>query len=401
MSIANGRPARASGIVSGTIDSASPRRAKARPCAWLILVCAAAAAFAGCDATQQTGHGRWQGDAALAPVNDAEWDNPGDSVNEWLYTGDAFEATFIQPTSKHRRWPLSQWREEMANLRHVGFDTVIIQWAEFDEEDFMIPNGDGMSLVERIVVAADEAEVDVYVGLSLREAWYSTQNMSMRFMRGEYARCKRVADWLHPRLKQYEAFRGWYVPHEVCGLSYTSNQRLLVLTFFKQITGYLNEQDPLKAVLASGYTDHDASSLLQFTKWYKMFLEDSGIDVLIFQDGAGLSGRTEWKNILPFADALVTLRKKEFRGDVWLLAEIFTQTAGPPIDGRHFAAEPADFERIREQLDGLGMMGTKLVVYSYFEYMRPSAGEAQASLYDSYRKYIGQKIARISSLSTD
>ena len=86
MSIANGRPARASGIVSGTIDSASPRRAKARPCAWLILVCAAAAAFAGCDATQQTGHGRWQGDAALAPVNDAEWDNPGDSVNEWLYT---------------------------------------------------------------------------------------------------------------------------------------------------------------------------------------------------------------------------------------------------------------------------------------------------------------------------
>ena len=373
----------------------------AAACAWLVLTCIAAA-MSGCETFPHGRYQHWQGDAALAsPVDGAEVNNLDGSVDEWLYTGDAFEGTFIQPADEHRRWPLKQWRKEMIDLRRVGSDTVIIQWAEFDDQDFMVPDGDGMCLVERIVLAADEAEVDVYVGLSLREAWYDTRHMTMGFMRREYTRCERVADWLYPRLKQYDSFRGWYIPHEVCGLSYTRDQRLLVLTFYKQLTAYLNGLDPLKVVLASGYTNHDTSSLLQFAKWYKMFLEDSGVDVLIFQDGAGLSGRTEWRNILPFADALVSLRKKQFKGDVWLLAEIFTQTAGEPLDNRSFAAEPADFERVREQLDGLGMMGTKLVVYSYFAYMRPSAGKAQAELYEAYMRYINQKIAKASSLSAD
>jgi len=375
------------------------------------LICAVSVALAGCDLVSQGGAGRyehWQTDTTVVEDSsveglsngDGSGHNPASLVDEWFYTGDGFEGTFIQPASGHCNWSSNRWAQEMLNLKHIGFDTIIIQWSEHDDEDFCGPDGDGMCLVERIVAAADEAGgIAVYVGLSLRHAWWNTDNITMRFMGEELLRNKRVAGWIYPRVKQYKSFYGWYIPHEVCDLFFSKDQQLYVLTFYKELTGYLNRLDPLKTVIASGYTNHDLSSIRQFTKWYKMFMEDSGVDVLIFQDGAGLSGRTEWNNILPFADALASLRKKEFVGDVWLLAEIFTQTAGPPIDNREYDSEPADFERVRDQLEALGRLGTKLIVFSYFEDMRPSAGERQTELYEAYRKYLREKLLEVSGSS--
>ncbi len=363
----------------------------------LILACAATVVISGCDGASQARYMHWQTSADLAELP-GDYPVPDDSeslIDEWLYTGDGFEGTFIQPNEGHCLWSDKQWAAEMANLRHIGFDTIIIQWSELNNETFLGIDGDGKSLVDRIVAEAQNVGIDVYVGLSLRESWWDSRNVTMGFMRTELARNKRIARQLYSRLKQYTAFRGWYIPHEVSDLYSSAEQKLLILTFYKQLTAFLNEMDPLKTVMASGYTNHDASSLRNFTKWYSMFLADSGIDIFVFQDGAGLSGRTEWKNILPYADALTTISKKEFKGDVWLLAEVFTQTAGPPVNNRQFSARPAEFARVREQLNALGLIGTKIVIYSYFEYMRPSAGKDETKLYEAYHHYITAKMARI------
>ena len=395
MSIAHEWFTEPAGRIGNTANTGRPGRVGSGFRGWLVLACAAAVLISGCQQWSRGVYRHWQGGTNIANPDADGGNNPGALIDEWLYTGDGFEGTFLQPNSGHARWPISQWRQEMINLRHVGFDTIIIQWSQYDDEHYVGTDGDGICLIERIVAAADEAGIDVYVGLSLRNTWWDTRNITMDLMREELARNKSIARWLYPKLQQYSSFRGWYIPHEVCDLYYTKDQRLLVLAFYKELTSFLNRMDPLKIVMASGYTDHDQASFLQFTRWYKMFLEDSGIDILIFQDGAGLSGRTDWKNILPFADILVSFRGREFSGDIWLLAEVFTQTDGPPINDRAFNADPADFARVNEQLQSLGMMGTKIVIYSYFTYMRPSAGEEEAALYEAYRQYITDKINEI------
>ena len=313
-------------------------------------------------------------------------------IDEWLFAGDGFEGTFIQLTDDHRTWTAEQWRNEFANLRKIGLDTLIIQWVEYEDSNFFTAEQGGINPIEVIAATADDAGIDLYVGLSLRKSWWHTTNVNPKLLGEELTRNKQVADQIYPLLKPHKSFRGWYIPHEVSDEVYTVQQRRLILGFFKELTSFLNSLDPLKVTIASGYANPDKSNLVQFVAWWTRFFDTSGVDVLILQDGAGVAGRGKWQNILPFAEAICAL-DEDFEGDVWLLAEVFTQIDGPPLNNNQFKAKPADFERVRAQLDTLGAFKKKLIAYSYFDYMRPLAGPEAAQLYEAYQLYIKQKTA--------
>ena len=326
------------------------------------------------------------GSGAKAPRSPA-------AVEEWLFAGDAFEATFIQPSHEHRAWLPAQWRDELATMRRIGLDTLIIQWVQYGDTDFSVADEQKTSLMERIAAVTDDAQIGLYVGLSLRESWWQTQNVTHELLEEELTRNKQLADRIHPLLRRHKSFQGWYIPHEVTDAHYTSEQRQMILWFFKQLSSYLNKLDPLKAVVASGYTDPTKSKLIKFAAWWTRFFDEAGVDILIFQDGAAVAGPEKWRDILPFVEAILTLNE-DFVGDVWLLAEVFAQTDGPPLNSDPFKAKPADFSRVSDQLRALGTFREKLVVYSYFDYMRPSAGKDAAQLYEAYRKYLTDRIAQ-------
>src|SRR5258706_9763 len=87
--------------------------------------------------------------------------------------------------------------------------------------------------------------------------------------------------------------------------------------------------------------------------WRTIFLREAGVDIVLFQDGAGIRPQESWRNVLPLIEALVQVAE-EFGTELWLVPEVFTQTHGQPVDDKPFAAEPADYARVRQQLDGLG-----------------------------------------------
>lgn len=338
---------------------------------------------------------------AKAPTTTAVRSTPKPSlVEQWLFTGDSFEGTFVQLNNNNRKWSTQQWRTEFADLRRIGFNTLIVQWVRYGNDDFFTLDDYGTSHIERIAIAAEESNIDLYVGLSLDKSWWQTRNVTAKLMDEELIQNKKTAEQIQKLLRQHKSFRGWYIPHELSDLHYNSKQCEMILRFFKQLTSYLHRIEPLKPVIASGYTDHDKSKIVQFVSWWTRFFNESGVDIWIFQDGAGVAGRSKWQNVLPFVEAIASL-DEDFEGDVWLLAEIFTQTDGPPLNENNFKAESADIARILEQLDALGAFNKKIVIYSYFDYMRPSAGKDSTVLYDAYLQHINEKIKQLLKSNPD
>jgi hypothetical protein len=319
---------------------------------------------------------------------------PPTPVNPWLFAGDAFEGTFLQLTKEHRAWPDAQWRSELDNLRRIGIKIVIVQWSQYDDTDFALADS-GKSPVEAIAAAADEKGMDLYVGLSLRKSWGLAENFTKKYMADELDRNTQLADRLYGLLRPRASFRGWYIPHEVSDLDLANDHQAMTRAFFHKLTAHLNAIDNLKPVLASGYTDPNQSELVHFTWFWTLFLNEAGIDILLFQDGAGIARQTKPQDNLAFVDAIVTLGEEfDFNCEVWLVAETFTQTHGRPLDDQSFAADSADAARLREQLAALSKYKKRLVAYSYFDYMRPSAGEAAAHLFEDYRKFTEETASR-------
>jgi hypothetical protein len=312
------------------------------------------------------------------------------SVGEGLFTGDAFEGTFLQLTVGHRTWSQQQWRAELDSLSKLGFDTLVLQWSVYDDVSFIEDEGAGPSTVERILAAADEVGFDCYLGLSLRTSWWKAREITEQILEEELSRNIEAARRLYPRVESFQSFRGWYIPHEVTELISADEQRESIIEFFSRLSASLKNLNPLKSILASGYTDPRQANLVRFVLRWAEFLDRAGIDVFVFQDGAGARGR-DWRAILPFVEAVAIL-DEAFVGDVWLLAEAFDQTRGPPLDDEPFQARPAPIERIREQLDALGHFRKKLIVFSYFEYMRPGGSESATQLSDAYRQLIEKRV---------
>jgi hypothetical protein len=312
-----------------------------------------------------------------------------------LFTGDALEGTFISLKLEHLSWSQDRWREALQRLRSLGFDTLILQWSAYDDVSFVDDGGADPGTVERILTAADVVGLDVYVGLALRGSWWRPDEVTPAYLNDELSRNADLAADLQARLGDAPAFRGWYVPHEYSEIVFSPEQREAVLGFYETVTQRLKQLDPLKFILASGYTDPTKTHIVRFALHWQEFLDRAGIDILIFQDGAGLARASNWRDILSYLEALSIL-DEEFEGDVWFLIELFAQISGPPLDQESFHAESADFARIREQLEEAGFFRKKLVAYSYFDYMHPGTGPAADALFAAYRGWLDAKLRALS-----
>jgi len=234
------------------------------------------------------------------------------------------------------------------------------------------------------------------VGLSIRSQWWAIETIDFPFLLEELRRTTETADRLYPLFKDHSSFRGWYVPHEVTDLHFSDEQWQMVIEFYHQVTAHLRRLDPLKPVAAAGYTDPTEAQLPRFGFRLADFLARSGVDVFIFQDGAGRSRYRDWRKIIPLYQALAAM-DDQFEGDIWVLAEVFTQVEGPPITEGPFKAVPADIDRVMEQLHALSPLHKKMIVYDYFNYMRPSKGEAEAVLFRAYHDQLEELLRNRSS----
>jgi uncharacterized protein DUF4434 len=325
--------------------------------------------------------------AAVSQVSGAEVA----SIKESLFTGDAFEGTFVQPLNSHREWTVSRWREEFVKLRRVGVNTLVVQWSRFDKTDFLSSPKETASPLDRIMQAAGETGLEVFIGLSLSRGWADRNAIKEAQIERELLANRKIANEILSRFGTKRSFVGWYIPHEITDIGYSDLQRELILYFLRELSAALHRMAPLKPVMLSGYTDPEKSDGVRFRLWWNRIFEESGVDIVAFQDGAGIAGRKDWRSVLPYVKALGMLAE-DFKGDVWLIAEVFSQTDGPPLNDKPFQAIPADIERVREQIEALGSYGRKLLAYSFFPYVLSSDDPNAKQLYDAYEAYLAKKL---------
>lgn len=317
-------------------------------------------------------------------------ENPDD---QFLYTGDVFDATFLQPAIAHKKWSIRQWSDEFSRLRQLGTRSLIIQWSQYDEVVFYSELDERDSLLHRVITAATESGLDFYIGLASNSDWSKPQDLNGMKIDAALEENKRIATVIYQKFGQHPGFLGWYIPQELTDIFYTDDQHNLIIAFFSSLTRMLHELDRIKPVLASGYTSPEKSHLVKFTMWWMRVFDESGIDILIFQDGVGITDQKKWKAIKPYAEAISIIDDEYASSDIWFVVEIFTQVDGSHINNKPFRAKPANFDRVSQQLEMLGRFGKKIVSYAYFPYMRPASSKAASRLYDRYREYVEQRAA--------
>ena len=205
----------------------------------------------------------------MGPVTNIESERL-DGIDEFLFTGEAFEVTFLQPTVAHQSWGIEQWRSELRNLRRIGVDTLIVQWSRYDGVDFVTAGKGKEGLIELVAKTAGEFGLDLYVGLSLSKIWSQPQVLNAELVHAELEANKALAKTIYTQLGRHLHFRGWYIPHELTDVFYNDEQRELILRLMSGISGYLNRLDPMKRVIASGYTLPDKSHIVRFTLWWAL-----------------------------------------------------------------------------------------------------------------------------------
>lgn len=314
-------------------------------------------------------------------------------IDQFLYVGDVFDVSFLQPTVAHNAWSASQWTEEFARMQQLGTRELIVQWSQYDNVVFYSEDGKQDSLLHRVASAAAETGLDFYVGLALNSDWAKPQTLDAQKINQALKENKRVSTIIQQHFGKHPNFRGWYIPQEITDVFYTGDQRELILRFFSELTGFLREFDTLKPIIASGYTSPDKSHLVKFTIWWMSVFDRSGIDILLFQDGAGTPNQQKWDAVAPYIEAISIIDDEYFSGEVWFVAEIFTQLDGPDVNNKPFRAVPADFERISRQLKMLGRLGKKMASYAYFPYMQPNSGEPANRLYQQYKNFVENRVS--------
>lgn len=298
--------------------------------------------------------------------------------------------SYLQLYEEHRQWSNERWLQEFKDMKKLGLDKLIIQWSDYDTDIpfFSQQPNQAPSLLERLLLIADKTNIKVYVGLSLRPSWWDTENVNPRLIKEELERNTKAAQTINRLVGKNPAFVGWYIPHEITDLYYTQEQRVLLISFFSKLAEQLKKLVPEKPVLFSAYTNQDISSLSDFKNWWIDFFDNvQGIDVFIFQDGAGIAGRSRWTDIAPYLKTLATLMKA-YPTSLWIQAESFTQTDGEPLNNNEWGDEPAPFSRLRRQLQMDSQYADEIVLYSFFEHMSPRLGQGSQQLFNDYLNFV-------------
>jgi hypothetical protein len=210
--------------------------------------------------------------------------------------------TIIQPELV-TNWTTDQWNREFKLMTDACINQLVLQYTARADKKITfyptkIPNytmkAGYENMLDRLLVAADAARVDIYLGLQY-EVPFSGSTPDQKWFDDEAAIYNCIADEL---LKKYgqqpgflKHFKGWYLPLEVENLSYrneTSQDKLI--KFYNTVADYLHHNTPGVPVITAPFFNANLSGTQDPSEWKAMWikvLESAPIDVIALQDGVG------------------------------------------------------------------------------------------------------------------
>lgn len=309
----------------------------------------------------------------------------------WPESCPRLTGTFIQPLLVHAEWTLNDWYALMAELDAVGVETLYLQWTQLDRFN-IFEEGSRQDLarpvIERVVQAAERYDIKLWLGLVYDPQYWSRIREETPLVE-VYLRRHRVSNLelverLHASVGSSPSFAGWYITEEIDDVTWQDlGKRDVLVKHLAATVSDIRAATPGVPIAISGFTSAtlDPAALGDF--WFDL-LTKSDIDVFMMQDGYGV----HQGNILPEDMALYMAelrRATETAGaEFAVIVELFTQVSGPGIDDQAYAAVPASFDRLPEQLGLAAQFSDQRVGFAVPEYMSSGGPPSAGALYRSY-----------------
>ncbi len=320
----------------------------------------------------------------------------------------AVDGTFIQLHRGVAERSTQDWQADFKKVKELGGSLLLVQWTAEEPVLYFNPPGEDLPrmtetypTLERIFEAAEAEKMTLFLGLQHHpEFWKQIQSRDKvvrDFFRLRMARNERVQKALLAAFGERKAWTGYYIPDEIDDLSWRAADRLPHLRMYlKGMAGTLRKNDPGRAVAASSFfrgrtaPDLMAANLMDI-------VEDTGLDILLVQDGVGV-GDPPLRYVPLYFDMLSRMwntnakRASEegsaetVRGalpTLWGVIEAFRQTSGP---AEPFTAVPAPADRLQQQIHAARPHFERLILFTYFDYLSPTLGDEAQSGFEALRE---------------
>ena len=284
------------------------------------------------------------------------------------------------------KFTAEDWRLKVREISDLGMEYIVLMsTALYDKCYFSssvypfadIPCNDP---IEALLSAADEFNVKVFLGNGFYGDWRKANNN----IKDEkvIARSFKAMEELSALYAHHKSFYGWYFPDETC----------IILNYSKKFTDYVNlcskychEITPDKKTLIAPYGTNLALTNSRFIHT----LAALDVDFIAYQDEVGVK-KTKVDRTARIFERLRKAHDKAGRAELWADIELFD------FEGMVYksALIPADFERVKKQLENVAPYADKILCYQHQGMMNPegspcfSGHESSAKLYKDYIHYI-------------
>ena len=289
---------------------------------------------------------------------------------------------------------------ELAAMKRIGVDTIIVDTA-FPPGAFYPsarhPVFPGCSHALDSVVSGAATLGGLKVFLSTPVVADNPLVMAPAERAAALEKVRAMMAELHGRYGASPAFAGWYIAYEISDTMIAMpDARARIAAGYRELASTCRVLSPGCPVIIAPYFAAKLPPDAFETLWTG-FLREAGVDVVAVQDSVGalyLCGTPEKRlGILPAYLGALHRACKAAGAQLWADVELFRQVHGEPVDKEPFAGEPADFTRVKRQLEVESPYVSKAVAFCTPHYFSPNAliprvARRARALYDAYAHWM-------------
>lgn len=304
--------------------------------------------------------------------------------------GPSMDGTFIQLQSWMTKIPAQEWHRDLNAMRAAGIKTLVLQWLQYDADRFYPVNVEGVDPIEEILTYADNAGMDVYLGLVFDSRWWKLWDND-DFLESTARRNAKFAKKIWKRYGHHKSISGWYLPFELIDSDYDQDTAESLKGFLRTMARACRKLSGRHTPVAASvffqgnYSPYDTEKILT------QVLKGSELSVLMVQDGVGAN--SGWatqieEKVVPYLKAYQNV-SRTIGAQMWTVVESFESVrdaAGQPID-----RVPADLARLLTQIEAAKPVSERIITFDFFHYMSPFRGERQRVLYEAYMEFLSHQ----------
>ena len=294
------------------------------------------------------------------------------------------EGKYWNPALKN--FSSENWRQKIREISNMGMEYVVImatalyEKCYFKSSVFSFADISCADPIEEILSEADICGLKIFLGNGFYGDWRKANyNITSKDV---INRSFKAMEELAEQYAHHPSFYGWYFPDETCIILHFSNN---FMKYVNNCSAFCHSLTPDKKTLIAPF----GTNLVWANNKFIRQLAELDVDFIAYQDEVGVR-KTKVDRTKRLFEKLRIAHDKAGRSELWADIELFD------FEGMVYNSSliPANFERVKKQIENVAPYADKILAYQYLGLMNPTNSQAfaghpdSAKLYENYIEYI-------------